>query len=95
MSKFEITLVESDFEEVAEESASGILILGGKRDPADKPPSAIIQEITPKVISRKLEKLIPPDYQLTQVRMDVQLKGSVFGQEISGTVQVTFSPKGE
>lgn len=93
MNEFELTLIEEDFEEISGRDASGLLVLGEEKETSQKPPSAIIQEIAPRVISRKLKKLVPQDYQLTQVRMDVKVKGAIFGQEVSGTVQVTFSPK--
>lgn len=51
-----------------------------------------IRELLPRVIAKKIEKLIPEGYEVKEISMTVDVSGKVFGSGISGGVNVSFGP---
>jgi hypothetical protein len=64
-------------------------ILGDAPEPANKG----ILDALPKVIAERFAKMIPPDYEVQQIELKVQISGQPFGVGIRGDATVKFGPK--
>jgi hypothetical protein len=98
MTSLELTISDEDLDALQRDNEENpqLLVLGNdengqlNRD-QDKSRKAV-DELVPKLLTKKLNNIIPDDYKLLQVKLDVKIKGKLMGQELSGNVQVTFGP---
>lgn len=98
MTSLELTISEEDLEALQRDNEENpqLLVLGNDENDQlnrdqDKSRKAV-DELVPKLLTKKLNNIIPDDYKLLQVKLDVKIKGKLMGQELSGNVQVTFGP---
>jgi hypothetical protein len=49
-----------------------------------------VMEALPKVIRERLQKMTPPDFELKEIEMKLELSGKVFGVGVSGDVTAKF-----
>lgn len=98
MTSLELTISDEDLEvlQCDNEENPQLLVLGNDENDQlnrdqDKSRKAV-DELVPKLLTKKLNNIIPDDYKLLQVKLDVKIKGKLMGQELSGNVQVTFGP---
>ncbi len=94
MSSVSLSIEESDVKDMMPCSEYNVLVLGDGSDvDSSKKKSKIIEEILPGVIARKIEKIVPTDYSVSKIEMNVSIQGNLFGQKLSGQVKVTFEPE--
>ncbi len=86
----QLRITDDDFDPNATAALSalgkGSAILG----PADA--RQIIFNSLPKIIARRLQQITPPEFQIAEITMTVNLKGAVCGVGIEGDVTVKFAP---
>ena len=65
------------------------LVLGDK---VAKPHDEVVRELVPQIIARKIERIIPEGYAVSQISMKVHIGGKIAGVGIEGEVTVVFGP---
>ncbi len=91
----EIELNEADFVLVADEIERIQLVgtervLGGEEVMSTE---EIVENLLPKALVGRIQKMIPSDFNVSQIKMQAELSGKAFGSGISGTFEVTFTRK--
>ncbi|GLS24700.1 hypothetical protein [Marinibactrum halimedae] len=94
MTEFAITITDDDIKTFQSEKSPKISVLG-KNDDDDNQNAQVLKELFPKIITKKLEKMIPDHYGIAEITMTIGIQGNALGQKLSGQVQVKFSPKPE
>ena len=64
-------------------------ILGDKPEPANQ----AILDALPRVLADRFKNMIPPDYEVQQIELKVQIAGQPFGIGIRGDAVVKFGPR--
>jgi len=68
--------------------ACGDEVLGDAREARRAVESAL-----PRIIARRLQDMVPDDFEVTEVTMSFTVGGTPFGLGVEGAVQVTFAPR--
>jgi hypothetical protein len=64
-------------------------ILGNNAQPGNQ----AILDALPRVLAERFKKMIPPDYEVQQIELKVQIAGQPFGVGIRGDATVKFGPR--
>ena len=62
--------------------------LGGKEEAMER-----LMEILPRIIAEKIRKIIPEDYEISEIALAVKIKGNFAVVGIDGDVNIKFKPK--
>ena len=52
-----------------------------------------ILDMLPTIISRRVEQIIPPDFELAELELKFEIEGKIFGTGLSGEVVATLKKK--
>ena len=93
---FKIELSETDFLEVASNVEKKALV-GKERvlqnRVEDRSPESIVEDLLPSALAIHVSNLTPPDFELSEITIDLEVSGKVFGSGISGSLQVKLSKR--
>ena len=91
-----VELEEIDFAVVANQEQKSkmfgrVEVLGG--DGKNPSPEDVIEELMPKALVKKLHSIMPEDFEISQMKINVEVSGKILGTGLSGNVDVVFSRK--
>lgn len=95
--RLDLTLNEADFDELdpnllerVRSVAAGEVILSEEAEAKQ-----MILQALPSVVAKRLDKMVPPSFRVSQLQFGVSLGGKVGGFGIDGDVKVTLEPDPE
>jgi hypothetical protein len=87
-SELELILTENDLDPIVRGALSTKVkgrVLGGES-------TQILFDAIPGAIAKKIQSMIPKDFELRELEMHLSLGGKVFGVGLDGDVKVRFGP---
>jgi hypothetical protein len=59
----------------------------------DRDPHDIVEDLLPRALVERVRKIIPNDFQLSEIVIDAEVSGKVLGTGVSGTFSMKLSRK--
>jgi hypothetical protein len=91
-SSFEIVLSENDVDAGIQKrvraAVAGSRVLSGEEQDAKQ----ILMDALPAIIAQKIRKIVPQDFQVSEVQLKLNVSGKLFGTGVSGDVILKLTP---
>ncbi|TDP62596.1 hypothetical protein [Roseateles toxinivorans] len=91
-SSFELVLSESDVDagvrKRVQAATAGSRVLSGE----DQDAKQILMDALPTIIAQKIRKIVPKDFEISEVQLKLNVSGKLFGTGVSGDVILKLTP---
>ena len=89
----EIVITEKDYEAALGDSEVKLLVNRRREEVLGSEPNLAILDALPRVIAQRVRKMIPSDYEVREITINLKISGTPFGVGVGGDATIKFGPK--
>jgi hypothetical protein len=71
----------------------GVTVLGGEVGATKPTPTRLILDALPDAVTRKIERIVPDGFAISELQFCFKVEGKVFGSGLTGEVKAIFKPR--